>query len=298
MKTTLLRLSSPPDKHVSDHLFHNITEYTEVRQDWSVVPRGWGAYHSFTLLHVQGNELTICLEKKTDKLEIMLAHGARATRFLEDFSALIRPRNPERCAKQPRLPVAPGLSVARLFEWIDGPLARNWQPYSLTASNCQHFAEELHNFLRNPLAVERETEDKAVTQLTATIPKHVEIDPQVLTRLPQDYRKERCIVLRAVQANGLALEFAGEQFQQDWRVVLAAVKQDGEALQYAAPELRADKEVVLAAVSCKGSALRYADKSLKSDKEILLQAGWHGATTWVSNGWGDDSPDDVRAVAR
>ncbi|OLP81663.1 hypothetical protein AK812_SmicGene37770 [Symbiodinium microadriaticum] len=99
VKTTLLRLSSPPDKHVSDHLFHNITEYTEVRQDWSVVPRGWGAYHSFTLLHVQGNELTICLEKKTDKLEIMLAHGARATRFLEDagWFRVLRARASSQC---------------------------------------------------------------------------------------------------------------------------------------------------------------------------------------------------------
>ncbi|CAJ1359087.1 unnamed protein product [Effrenium voratum] len=227
VKTTLLRLASPPDRVVASQLDKLITGFTEFRQDWSHLPRGWVTYHSFTFLHVRGGEMTICLEKKTDKLEIMLATGTRATSFMQDdFSALIRPRNPERCSAMEYKPVAPGVSVARLFEWIDGPLARGWQPYSLVGANCQHFSEELHEFLQNPAKVERQSEAEDIADILRVVSQQVTTNPKMLSDLPPHLSKERSVVLRAVHLNGMSLAYVEKQFQQDWRVVLSAVQQE------------------------------------------------------------------------
>lgn len=297
VKTTLLRLASPPDRVVSSQLNRLITGFTEFRQDWSHLPRGWLTYHSFNFIHVQGGELTICLEKKTDKLEIMLATGPRATNFMQDFSALIRPRNPDRCSAMSHRQCASGITVARLFEWIDGPLARGWQPYSLMGSNCQHFAEELHDFLLNPGKVEDNLHIEDLPDFLHTVEVQVAHNPKVLLNLPPQVSKERAIALTAVRANGLALEFLEEQFHQDWRVVMAAVQQDGSALEFASEELKKDREVVLAAVENKGSALKLAHSSLHRDRQLLIAAGWHApgvfVSTWSSEA--DGSPQARRA---
>jgi len=47
-------------------------------------------------------------------------------------------------------------------------------------------------------------------------------------------------VLEAVKQNGLALEYASKELQNDRDVVLAAVKQCGEALRYASDELKSE----------------------------------------------------------
>eukprot|EP00913_Durusdinium_trenchii_P018288 g17181.t1 len=77
VKTTLLRLASPPDRVVSGQLNKLVTGFTEFRQDWSHLPRGWLTYHSFNFIHISGGELTICLEKKTDKLDRLGGIGSR-----------------------------------------------------------------------------------------------------------------------------------------------------------------------------------------------------------------------------
>ncbi len=68
----------------------------------------------------------------------------------------------------------------------------------------------------------------------------------------------------AVKHDGLALNFADKSFKKDREVVLAAVQQYGLALEYAHESFK-DREIVLAAVQQDGLALRYADETLKKD---------------------------------
>ena len=83
---------------------------------------------------------------------------------------------------------------------------------------------------------------------------------------------DRAFVLRAVAADGLALEEVPRELKADKEVVLQAVAAEGYALQFAAKELKADKEVVLQAVACYGYALEDATQELQADKEFVLQA--------------------------
>ncbi len=85
-------------------------------------------------------------------------------------------------------------------------------------------------------------------------------------------RKDREIVLAAVQQTGGALAYAGKSLKKDREIVLAAVKQEGLALEYADVSLKKNREIVLAAVQQDGWALKYANESLKKDQEIVLAA--------------------------
>ncbi len=65
--------------------------------------------------------------------------------------------------------------------------------------------------------------------------------------------------MSAVQQNGKALEYA-LNFRKDREIVLAAVQQDGLALQYVHKSLRKDQEIVLAIASSKRAELfQFAD---------------------------------------
>jgi predicted RNA-binding protein (virulence factor B family) len=57
--------------------------------------------------------------------------------------------------------------------------------------------------------------------------------------------------------------------RKDREIVLAAVQQNGYVLEYADESFKKDKEVVLAAVQQNGNALKYADESLQNDPDIL-----------------------------
>ena len=52
------------------------------------------------------------------------------------------------------------------------------------------------------------------------------------------------------------------------KVALTAVQADGRALQFAGEKLRKDRGVVLAAVRNDGYALRFADKAVTRDHEV------------------------------
>ncbi len=94
----------------------------------------------------------------------------------------------------------------------------------------------------------------------------------------QSLKKDQEIVLAAVQADSYALQFADEALKQNREIVLAAVQEDGNTLQYADETLKKDREIVLAAVKQYGMALQYADENLKKDIQIVLaafkQGGW------------------------
>mmetsp|Transcript_92712 Transcript_92712/g.288601 ORF Transcript_92712/g.288601 Transcript_92712/m.288601 type:complete len:277 (+) Transcript_92712:35-865(+) len=97
-------------------------------------------------------------------------------------------------------------------------------------------------------------------------------EPLQLRGAPQDIRADAEVVLRAVQADWRALEFAAPELKAERGVVMAAVEQDGLALQQAPAELRADREVVLAAVQQNGLALQFADDRLRGDEEVVRAA--------------------------
>lgn len=92
---------------------------------------------------------------------------------------------------------------------------------------------------------------------------------RALRRAPEEVRRDRDLVLAAVQRDGLELEFAAPALQEDRELVLAAVRQNGRALRFAATALRKDHDVVLAAVNSCGLALMYAEESLKRHPVIF-----------------------------
>ena len=79
-------------------------------------------------------------------------------------------------------------------------------------------------------------------------------------------------VLKLVQQDGTALEYASEEVRNNKEVVLNAVQQDGWALEYASEKLRNDKDIVLNAVQRSGLALEFASKELQDNKKIVLVA--------------------------
>ena len=78
--------------------------------------------------------------------------------------------------------------------------------------------------------------------------------------------------LTQVTQDGMALQFAAPELQQDHEVALAAVMQAGWALQFAGDELKQNRELVMAAVAQAGWALRYAGDELKQDRELVMAA--------------------------
>ena len=111
-------------------------------------------------------------------------------------------------------------------------------------------------------------------------------------------RKTRSdITVRAMQNNGLALQFALEPVCYEDEVLYAAVRQNGNALMYASNYRQGDYDLVMAAVKNKGGALRWAS-DLMQDNENIVRA----AVTDDGSAIEYASPrlqfkEDIRAVA-
>merc|ERR1711988_443961 len=80
------------------------------------------------------------------------------------------------------------------------------------------------------------------------------------------------------------LEYEHEDMKKNKEVVMAAVQTFGGDLRHAAAEMRKDKEVVMAAVQKDGYALAHAHEDMKKDKEVVMaavqnfdRAPWHAA---------------------
>merc|ERR1711879_452721 len=112
----------------------------------------------------------------------------------------------------------PEVCVHKLCDWINGPLAKAWQPYSLSKANCQHFVLDVLRFLCNPEAISEwsERENKYVIQQAL-----------LSSNSPEE-------VLRKASAEMLG----------DPEVGLVAVTAKGDLLQYLAPQLRSDRIIV------------------------------------------------------
>jgi hypothetical protein len=278
VKTTLLRLQCPPDEVVRRFLHRSFTSFTEVRQDYYLLPRGFiPSYHSFTLLDVGSPpELSVLLERKGDKLELMFGFDPLARGFMKQYRALARPRNPKLCYELPPRPVHPNVTVCKLLEWIDGPLAQSWELYSILDANCQHFTKQLQNFLQNPQPSDFQMAASPLVPLSELQRDRMFVIDSVrrvgsdLQHIPENFRNDWRVVLEAVASDGLALPYASEALRSDRDIVAAACRQNGLALQYAATELQADKELVAVAVNQNPDALQFADKA---DFDTLLSAG-------------------------
>merc|ERR1711862_186148 len=68
VKTTLQKLSSPPDQLLKSHLHCRIAAATEVKQHWSKLPANCCTHHIFTILEAEDSDLFVSLERKDDQL--------------------------------------------------------------------------------------------------------------------------------------------------------------------------------------------------------------------------------------
>mmetsp|Transcript_61267 Transcript_61267/g.163931 ORF Transcript_61267/g.163931 Transcript_61267/m.163931 type:complete len:365 (-) Transcript_61267:13-1107(-) len=269
IKTTLLELSCPPDRFLGQYLYHPLLAFTEVRQFWSRLPAGLiNTYHSFTVIDAAG-DFSLLLEKKTNQLEFMFGRGPLARTFMKEFRALATPRNVNRCTEQPRRPLPGDITVCRLLDWMDEPLAKRWLPYSLWDSNCQHFSKTVEDFLCDPGSLEWQTVHPLHFQGWRA---QVQAEPERLQNAPEELQSSRSFILEVVSVNGKALRFVPRNFKMDWRVVCSAIAQDGLALEYVGDDLRRDPEVALLAVRQNGLALQFCAKCLQQDKHIVLAA--------------------------
>jgi hypothetical protein len=91
-------------------------------------------------------------------------------------------------------------------------------------------------------------------------------------RACDSFKRDRDIVLAAVQNHGFALQFACDSFKRDRDIVMGAVKQKGRVLGLADDSLKRDRGIVLAAARKDGLALQFAGDSLKRDWDVVLAA--------------------------
>lgn len=154
LKTTRHELIGPPNYLVEPYLDYKIEAFMEQRQHfWTFQPESWMTYHVSTILEVdcpRNEKLFILIERIDDKLEIMFGVGYVPRSFMLEFRATGKCRQCDRCFQQPRQAVKPRVTVRRLFEWFGNNLARRWQPYHILHANCQHVAEEVQRYVRDP----------------------------------------------------------------------------------------------------------------------------------------------------
>merc|ERR1712166_866286 len=71
-------------------------------------------------------------------------------------------------------------------------------------------------------------------------------------------KSDRVVVMKAVENDAMALQFAGDELKSDRMVVMKAVELDAMALQFASDELKGDQEIVIKAVKLNSLSLWHA----------------------------------------
>eukprot|EP00927_Polykrikos_kofoidii_P039272 TRINITY_DN33694_c0_g1_i1.p1 TRINITY_DN33694_c0_g1~~TRINITY_DN33694_c0_g1_i1.p1 ORF type:complete len:529 (-),score=98.21 TRINITY_DN33694_c0_g1_i1:126-1712(-) len=94
----------------------------------------------------------------------------------------------------------------------------------------------------------------------------------VLGFAAEELRRDRELVLLAVQSFGISLKDASIDLRHDPEVVLTAVRSDGRALSHAADRLRRDREFVGAALRVNGYALGSVAEELQQDFGLAMIA--------------------------
>merc|ERR1712176_1641618 len=120
----------------------------------------------------------------------MTGHGQSFLKYAQHFRATgdERPVTPARPIQKDEPVKVPSVNFGELLEWIAGPLATIWEPYSLLGKNCQNFVDDLIKFL-----CEGQTAEKALLKIRS--------DPD--------------IVLEAVRRDGLLLKYAAPALKGD-----------------------------------------------------------------------------------
>ena len=123
-----------------------------------------------------------------------------------------------------------------------------------------------------------------ITQNHNTDPKRILVSENDKRRIRNAYNvlhmrtnnPERIRFLRRVRENGLFLQVASPELQNDREIVLEAIRQNNADLTFilslALPQLRNDREIILEAVRQDGWLLTYASPELRNDREIVLAA--------------------------
>jgi hypothetical protein len=98
--------------------------------------------------------------------------------------------------------------------------------------------------------------------------------------VPEDLTSDRAFMLKAVAANGRALEFASAALKEDRELVMAAVGQSGIALKHSSAKFKNDREICLEAVSQHGEALEFASDELRGNGWFVTEATKRDFRSW------------------
>lgn len=79
-------------------------------------------------------------------------------------------------------------------------------------------------------------------------------------------------VLKLVQQDGTALEYASKELRNDRNIVTAAVQKEAMALQFASKELQDSKDIALTALQKNLYAFKYVSPRLQQDQEVRKAA--------------------------
>lgn len=102
-------------------------------------------------------------------------------------------------------------------------------------------------------------------------------DWKQLGAAPVEAREDRSLVSAAIDSScGQALQFASHTLKKDKKLVLQAVQLNGNAMKHADGSLKGDRAFVAEALALSGEALEHANLSLKSDQDLILKACANG----------------------
>lgn len=117
----------------------------------------------------------------------------------------------------------------------------------------------------------------AVRNIREIVIAAVRENPSMLTKLTEEWKADRDVVLAAVRSRGegYLLGHAAKALRADREVVLQAVKAGDDVVEpfaYADEELQGDPDFVHQIVEIRGSAVTFASPELKRDRRIALAA--------------------------
>lgn len=95
---------------------------------------------------------------------------------------------------------------------------------------------------------------------------------QLIKALPKHIRDNTYIVRLMVAKEGVSIQYASKDLQNDRDLVLVAVNNSPYALHFLQPQFKSDKEIVRICVSACGNTLQDADFDLQRDRELLTIA--------------------------
>eukprot|EP00405_Crypthecodinium_cohnii_P009302 CAMPEP_0206429424 /NCGR_PEP_ID=MMETSP0324_2-20121206/6232_1 /ASSEMBLY_ACC=CAM_ASM_000836 /TAXON_ID=2866 /ORGANISM="Crypthecodinium cohnii, Strain Seligo" /LENGTH=383 /DNA_ID=CAMNT_0053895101 /DNA_START=327 /DNA_END=1475 /DNA_ORIENTATION=- len=100
-------------------------------------------------------------------------------------------------------------------------------------------------------------------------------DPWYLSRVPEELRREKEVVMIAVRGHGGTLRYADAELQSDPEVVLAALDKSHSSLQHAGDSLKTNKDFVMKAMGVNPLALEFLQPPMNTDIDVIVEAALH-----------------------